>query len=110
MNDCIHATHCRLDCHLISDIANQNFYALREHARCRSIEREGADPATCLIQSMNDTRPNSTGRTGDKSWLGHNHFQPHFLKYRVMFTINTHVILILLCDARSHKWVTVACG
>jgi len=28
MNDCIHALHRRLDRYLISDIANQNFYAL----------------------------------------------------------------------------------
>ena len=61
MNDCIHASHCRLDRRLISDIANQNFYTSREHARCRSIEREGTDPETCLIQSMNDARTNRAG-------------------------------------------------
>ena len=55
MNDCIHALHRRLDRHLISDIANQNFYTLREHARCRSIERKGTDMETCLIQRMDGT-------------------------------------------------------
>ena len=61
MNDCIHALHRRLDRHLISDIANQNFYVMRESARCRSINREGTDPEPCLIQSMDDTRANSAG-------------------------------------------------
>ena len=67
MNDCLHASHCRLNRHLVSYIADQNFYVLREHARCRSIYREGMDPETCVIQSVNDTRANSTGRSGNEN-------------------------------------------
>ena len=70
MNDCIHALHCRLDRHLISDIANQNFYALREHACCRSINRKGTDPEPCLMQRMDNTRTNCPSSACDKNkWL-----------------------------------------
>ena len=64
VNDCIHALHCRLDRHLISDIANQNFYALREHAGCRSIERKGADLISGLMQRVDNTRTNGAGSAG----------------------------------------------
>jgi len=67
MNDCIHALHRRLDCHLISDIANQNFYALREHARCRNINRKGTDPEPWLVQILNNVWTNRTGRTGNEN-------------------------------------------
>ena len=55
MNDCIHASHCRLDRHLIIDIANQNFHALREYAQCRSIDRKGTDLTAFLVRRMDDT-------------------------------------------------------
>ena len=71
MNDYIHALHSRLDGHLISDIANQNFHALRKHARFRGINRKGTNLTSCLIQSMNDTWTNSTGRTGNENFTFH---------------------------------------
>ena len=55
MNDCIHALHRRLDRRLIRDIANQNFYALWECARCRRIDRKGTNLTACLVQRMDDT-------------------------------------------------------
>jgi len=56
-----------LDRHLISDIANQHFYALREHARGRSIKRERTDMETHLIQSVNNPRSNRARRSGNKN-------------------------------------------
>ena len=55
MNDGIHASYRRLDRLLIRDITNQDFYTLREHARYRSINREGANLISCLVQRMDDT-------------------------------------------------------
>jgi len=63
MNDCIHALHRRLDCHLINDIADNNLYLWRKYARCKYINREGTNPVTGLIQSMYDTRSHSTSGT-----------------------------------------------
>jgi len=52
---------------LISDIANQNFYDFREYARFRSINRKGTDLAACLVQRVDDTRPNRTSSTGNEN-------------------------------------------
>ena len=64
MNDCIHVLHRRSDRRLVSDIANQNFYVLREHARGRSIERKGADLITGLVHRVDNARPNGAGSAG----------------------------------------------
>jgi hypothetical protein len=69
MNDCIHAPHRRSDRHLVSDIANQYFYALREHASCRSIKGEGANSTSCLLKRVDNARPDGAGSAGNENQL-----------------------------------------
>ena len=64
VNDCIHVLHRRSDRRSVSDIANQNFYVLREHALGRSIERKGADLITGLVRRVDNARPNGAGSAG----------------------------------------------